>query len=83
MKTVGGSLAFFVAALLVTAGVFGYLRDFPDVGSFVATALLVGILAALAEALSTNGWDNVTIPVAVLLGMMAVAWLTNLETSLI
>lgn len=83
MKTVGGSMAFFVAALLVTAGVFGYLGDFPDFGFFAAIALAVSALATLAEAFSTKGWDNVTIPVAVLLGMIVVEWLTNLETSLI
>ncbi|WP_353195711.1 phosphatidate cytidylyltransferase [Parapedobacter defluvii] len=72
IKTVGGSLAFFAAAILVTAGVYLYLRDFPGIAAFGAVALAAGGLATLAEAFSRKGLDNITIPLAVLLGMVAV-----------
>jgi len=72
IKTIGGSLAFFAAAILVTAGVYLYLRDFPDLGIFSGVALAVSVLATLAEAVSKKGLDNITIPVAVLIGMITV-----------
>ncbi len=70
IKTVGGSLAFFTASVLVTAGVYAYLQEFPRPGEFCGLALAVGGLATLAEAISRKGLDNVTIPAAVLLGMI-------------
>ncbi len=72
IKTIGGSLAFFATAILVTAGVYLYLRDFPGLGVFSGVALTVSVLATLAEAVSKKGLDNMTIPIAVLIGMIAV-----------
>ena len=66
IKTVGGSLAFFCSAILVTAGIYLYLRNFPGIWRFAGIALSVGLCATLAEARSKKGFDNITIPAAVL-----------------
>lgn len=72
MKTVGGSLAFFLSAILVTAGVFLYLKNFPGIWRFTTIAVVVAAFAALAEAGSKKGFDNMTIPAAVLLGLVII-----------
>ncbi|WP_257667756.1 phosphatidate cytidylyltransferase [Parapedobacter tibetensis] len=69
IKTISGSAAFFFAAILVTAGVYRYLGNFPTIGYFISVAALVATLATLAESWSSRGLDNVTIPAAVWVGL--------------
>lgn len=67
-KSLGGNLAFFLTALLVLVAV-GALTSYHNSWQ---GGLLMAAVATLAEAVSTKGWDNVTIPWSVLLVM----WLT-------
>jgi len=69
MKTLGGSFAFFILAIVATAVVYLYLNDFPSPLRFICISLTVSVTATLAEAVSRRGLDNVTIPMAVLLGL--------------
>jgi dolichol kinase len=71
-KTIGGSIAFFVAAILVSFGfseIIIYLNleyrfVFPKIP--YSAILLIALVATLAELLSTKGWDNLTIPLSVI-----------------
>lgn len=68
-KTWMGSVVFFVSAFLITLIIWRYLyisdMDTAKVLSFVFIALL----ACIAEAVSRDGYDNVTIPFAVIVSM--------------
>lgn len=66
-KSLGGSLAFVFCAAVVALAMLGFAADV-TFGRMLCAALLVAVLTGLAEALSTNGSDNLTIP--------ATAWLT-------
>ncbi len=63
-KSVAGSLAFLVSALLVTAVTVLSLNDVPS-GKLLI--LLVPPIATVAEALGVKGMDNFTIPASVVL----------------
>lgn len=66
-KSLAGTTGFFMAAVLLTwtplVGLdpFGYTH-----GEYVVVALLVAALAACAELIGGEGWDNLTIVVAVI-----------------
>ena len=63
-KSVAGSLAFLISALLVTAVTVFALND---VQSGTLLILLVPAIATVAEALGVKGMDNFTIPASVVL----------------
>lgn len=65
-KTLMGSLVFFVSAFLVTllSWCYFYGSDMA-MGKLLAFAL-IALLATLAEAVSRDGYDNVSIPLAVI-----------------
>lgn len=63
-KTLSGTLAFVVTAFVVCAAVLGAATHL-TAGAIVAGALSVAMLASLAEALSSKGLDNLTVPAAV------------------
>jgi len=65
-KTLVGSSAFFVSALLISAA---FLHSTPIVHTLsnFSMALMVAGVACITEALCKNGYDNFTIPVAVML----------------
>jgi phytol kinase len=61
-KSLGGSTAFFLSALLLGLGYFISVDSAPSYGLFLlATAVSTG-----AEFLSVKGWDNLTIPVSII-----------------
>lgn len=69
-KTVGGSLAFFVTAIL---GSFAYCeisRYFLNHDLFSASSywrlIIIALVATVAEFSSTKGWDNLTVPLSVM-----------------
>lgn len=67
-KTIMGSSAFFLSSVGLTLILFYFFSP----GNFVIRstlpiALLVAAATTAAEALSTKGWDNVTIPVSAVL----------------
>jgi len=66
-KSLGGTLAFVTCAAVVALAMLGFATDMAF-GRVLWAALLVAVLTGLAEALSPNGSDNLTIP--------ATAWLT-------
>jgi len=73
-KTLRGSVAFALTASAVTLGVLLYAEVGPFIAVLVA-ALAVAIASAAAEALGTEGWDNLLIPLAVV-GVL-VPWLED------
>lgn len=67
-KSVAGSAAFFVSAVLLVAGALAILG--PDgwtLGQIVLGAVVAASLATVAEALGDGGWDNLWIVAAVIL----------------
>lgn len=73
IKTLGGSLAFFLVSVIVLLIYFNWQgdnftqRDWPH--SFIQIILL-SIAASSAEFFSVHGWDNLTIPLAVLVALL-------------
>jgi phytol kinase len=65
-KTLSGSFAFFLAALCISGFLLYNMTDLPPVLIF-RKALLLASLTSVAEAVSTRGFDNLTIPATVLL----------------
>jgi dolichol kinase len=66
-KSMAGSLAFFIVAFLVSASLLGSQNE-----SFLKHTLvivLIAIFSTIAEAVSNKGFDNFTIPAAVLITM--------------
>jgi dolichol kinase len=66
-KSLGGSLAFVTCAAVVALAMLVFASDMAF-GRALYAALLVAVLAGLAEGLSPNGSDNLSIP--------ATTWLT-------
>ncbi|TJZ61348.1 phosphatidate cytidylyltransferase [Sphingobacterium olei] len=69
-KTLMGSLMFLCSAMLLTAGYFGLFCGAVVDSSFMFTVACVASLSTLAEAVSRDGYDNLTIPFSVILGLM-------------
>ena len=65
-KTASGSAAFFMAALLVTWSVLNALTDYSPILS-LAVAFAVAAGTCTAEAISSRGFDNLSVPVVALL----------------
>lgn len=72
-KTLIGSLFFFVSAVLLILGVMIYTNDWTITFTLndVLPVLLIASVATVAELVSMNGWDNLTVPISVL----AMFWL--------
>lgn len=67
-KTLSGTFAFFVAALAITAFMFTQMTDLPP-EIILRKTVFLAVVASAAEAVSTRGFDNLTIPLSVLLAM--------------
>ena len=65
-KTWAGSMAFFVSAFCLTFGFHRFFQHHSGIDALMF-ALFVGIFSALTEAFSTKGWDNLSIPMSVIL----------------
>ena len=59
-KTLSGSFAFFISAFVLSI-LYGY---------DASQAIFLGLIATLSEAVSKDGWDNLSIPLTILLGML-------------
>jgi phytol kinase len=72
-KTLGGSIAFFIAASFVSVAFCEIARAYSYDCLFsienYSYFILVALVATLAELFSTKGWDNLTIPLSVI-GML-------------
>ena len=64
-KTVSGSAAFFLVALLVTLPTLMALADV-SFGLALSVALTVAIATCIAEAISSRGFDNLAVPAVAL-----------------
>lgn len=76
-KTLIGSLVFFISAFLIVLLSWRhvYLSRF-DTGNVLAFAF-IALLATIAEAISRDGYDNVSIPFTVILGLfLTSSWMT-------
>lgn len=75
-KTVLGSTVFFVSAFLIAALSWQYahavLPDSAKIFSFV----LIAAISTGAEAVSRDGFDNLSIPLSVILGLYMMQWWT-------
>lgn len=64
-KSIGGSLAFFCTAVVVFI-IYQYLTQSAFTLSILIFIFIASILATLAEAVSSRGWDNFTVPIVTL-----------------
>jgi len=71
-KTLSGSSAFFLSALLLCLGLFTFLGELTFLPAFYI-ALSTAFLCTIAEAISHHGYDNFSIPAAALLVLTAFA----------
>ncbi len=69
-KTITGSVAFFVSAFLVTFISWPCVHGPSLASDQVLAMVLIALLATVAEALSRDGYDNVTIPITVIVGLL-------------
>lgn len=60
-KTIAGSLSFAVSAFLISAGILFYSGF--DINFSIVIGITLALSTALIEALSTKGFDNLTVPV--------------------
>lgn len=65
-KTVAGSVAFSISAFFIAGMIWIVGGEVLSVQS-IFTVLAIAILSALTEAVSLKGWDNLSIPLSVLL----------------
>jgi phytol kinase len=67
-KTMAGSFAFFgVAAILAALLAANHYRTGIPIQAAILTGILIAFLTTLAERFSGRGWDNFTIPLAVII----------------
>lgn len=69
-KTLVGSLMFLCSAMLLTVGYFVLFCSAAVGSSLIFTVVCVAFLSTLAEAVSRDGYDNITIPLAVIVGLV-------------
>ncbi len=68
-KTLMGSAMFLLSALLLV-GSYIFFAGHPLTVPAIASILIIAVLATLAEAVSRDGYDNVSIPFSVILGLL-------------
>lgn len=67
-KSLAGSLVFFILACILS---YIYIRNYASLNMGVLfPALLIAFVAAIAEAISNKGFDNITIPMAVVISTL-------------
>ena len=76
-KTALGSLVFFGSALLITIVNWQYLYGTGLSAGNLPAFATIALLATVAEAVSPNGYDNLSVPFAVTLGILFISsWIT-------
>ncbi|MBQ7370652.1 MAG: TSUP family transporter [Blautia sp.] len=65
-----GTIAMFIAAFLSGVIVLHFFGGF-DIGRTILAALLAGVVSAATELFSPSEWDTVTVPVAILIVLLA------------
>jgi phytol kinase len=64
-KTLVGCTAFFISSFII-ALLFHVISLQSRPGEIIGYALLIAVLSTIVEALSSRGWDNLTIPLSIL-----------------
>jgi phytol kinase len=67
-KTIAGSISFAVSALILSI-VWAGVVDIP-LQQVALLSLSITLIATTAEMISTRGWDNITVPLSTLLGLL-------------
>jgi len=67
-KTLIGSLCFFVSASAILFVAFPFGIDDPGI-KYQIGLILIALAATVAELVTMNGWDNLTVPLVVLGGL--------------
>lgn len=69
-KTMIGSFAFFISSFVIVLWLANILNpEFPS-AKIMACAFIVALFSTISEAISAKGYDNLTIPAAVLVGLL-------------
>lgn len=66
-KTILGSTMFFTSSFLLTIIFYIYFYDTISLVGLLTTCFVISSIGTLAEAFSKNGYDNITIPISVLI----------------
>ncbi len=69
-KTLMGSAMFFISALLLCSLLFLLLNSGISFSQLIAMSFLIALISSITEAFSRNGYDNITIPLSVLLSLV-------------
>lgn len=69
-KTLMGSSMFFLSALILVVNFTYNSVGFSSTRQIILSALIIGVLSSFTEAISKKGWDNLTIPISVLAGLI-------------
>lgn len=71
-KTVMGSMAFFVSCFTILFLMFYFSSEQKSFVSMLFCSGLISVIATITEAFSRKGYDNLTIPLSVLLGLILI-----------
>jgi dolichol kinase len=74
-KTLIGSLAFFLSAGIISFALIIALRNYEETLNIVVYSIVIALVATIAEAFSSKGWDNITIPASVLATLSVLKYL--------
>lgn len=68
-KSLGGSLGFFVSTLVLLSIQF-FIFDLTFSSALILIIVSIGLISTLAEAFSTFGWDNFSIPLSIIASLI-------------
>lgn len=77
-KTLVGSFLFLLSAWLISSALFYFSGIEWSMLQELSAGFIIALVSSFAEAFSRKGYDNITIPAAVLLGLMIVHHLNQL-----
>lgn len=69
-KTIMGSAMFFISAFILIIVLSFVLHSKAGIYTTIITALIIALLASVAEAVTKKGYDNLAIPGAVIIGLI-------------
>lgn len=69
-KTFMGTSMFFISALIIVINFTWNSAGFSSPNQIIISAFIIGVLSSFVEAISKKGWDNLTIPLSVLAGLL-------------
>jgi phosphatidate cytidylyltransferase len=68
-KTYAGSLAFLISSVLILLTLLPIYYDF-TLQNLILVSLITGCMATMAETISSNGTDNITVPVVIVSNLL-------------